>query len=253
MKTLKFFLKYFLFALISSKTNIKRIIRAQGFKIYSFDPFETQSTTAKLLKSCGCYEYAQSHSSFIYVKPDENEKIVFIREGLTEEDQLELLFHEEGHIWYDHPFYDGFTDNTSIQQEIQAQKFLSHLRWTKFYFYLSLIAIILSASLLLLRPLNTAEVADEEPQAVLQTAAYTIPKEDPIPADLLIAEASAEPTIEPATEPEAEPTGATVYITPSGKRYHRPDCYHIEGHSTISISKTEAENFSKTPCKTCKP
>lgn len=42
-----------------------------------------------------------------------------------------------------------------------------------------------------------------------------------------------------------------VYITPTGKRYHRYNCYHIKDSDVKSISITEASNLGYTPCKDC--
>ena len=46
--------------------------------------------------------------------------------------------------------------------------------------------------------------------------------------------------------------GTTVYITPTGKKYHNAGCKTIKGSSTaISLSEAKAEGY--TPCKVCDP
>lgn len=50
---------------------------------------------------------------------------------------------------------------------------------------------------------------------------------------------------------EDEPQGETVYITKSGKRYHKADCRHIAGRDVIEKTITEAEEDGYTPCKDC--
>ncbi|MBQ7095854.1 MAG: hypothetical protein IJN80_05345 [Clostridia bacterium] len=242
MKLLKFYLRYFLFRSTKKLKNIIQIIESQGFHVFSYLLEDEKDDTTILINQWGCHEHAKHHSAFII--SNSFAKGLFIKENLNDDDRLELYFHEEAHILYDHPFYDGYTNNTTVQQEKVANFFLFRLRLLKAATYTLFFAALLSAAFLL-HPLKGAEVADEEPQAVLQTAVYTAPEEDPIPADLLIAEASAEPAI--------KPTGATVYITPSGERYHRPDCYHIEGRTTLPLTIPEAEQFNKTPCKTCQP
>lgn len=243
MRLLKFFLKYYLFHSISRKKNIERIIEDQGFGIFRFRLESKNSAITKTIEDLNAIDYAQHHDAFITHNPIG--KCLFIKKGMTALDELDCFFHEEAHIWYDHPFRNGFTDHTNRQQEKVANFFLFRLRLLKAATYILFFAALLSPALLLLHPLKGAAVADEDPQTVLQTAAYTAPEEDPIPADLLISEASAEPAI--------ESTGATVYITPSGERYHRPDCYHIKNRTTLPLTIPEAEQFNKTPCKTCQP
>lgn len=44
----------------------------------------------------------------------------------------------------------------------------------------------------------------------------------------------------------------TVYITETGGKYHRADCYTIKGGG-VPVSKEEAEELGKEPCKVCRP
>mgnify|MGYP004652496487 CR=1 FL=1 len=44
----------------------------------------------------------------------------------------------------------------------------------------------------------------------------------------------------------------TVYVTPHGTKYHKPDCYHIAGRSgLIELTISEAEQNGYEPCKDC--
>ena len=44
----------------------------------------------------------------------------------------------------------------------------------------------------------------------------------------------------------------TVYITKTGKKYHKGNCRHLK-KSKIKISLKDACNRGYTPCKACKP
>ena len=72
--------------------------------------------------------------------------------------------------------------------------------------------------------------------------------------------------IEPQSIPTITTTSTTttieeiVYITKTGKKYHRKDCYTIKNKEVIEISKKEAIEISKKeaielydPCKICNP
>jgi hypothetical protein len=62
----------------------------------------------------------------------------------------------------------------------------------------------------------------------------------------------------PAVSPEIKkkqeraPPEITVYITKTGKKYHRLGCRYLR-KSCIPISLTEAKRRGYTPCKVCKP
>lgn len=43
----------------------------------------------------------------------------------------------------------------------------------------------------------------------------------------------------------------TVYITASGKRYHRKECRYAKTASPVTRAEAEAKGL--TPCKQCKP
>lgn len=44
-----------------------------------------------------------------------------------------------------------------------------------------------------------------------------------------------------------------VYVTQTGKRYHRATCPHIQGHTTIRLTRKQAKERHLTPCLTCQP
>lgn len=43
----------------------------------------------------------------------------------------------------------------------------------------------------------------------------------------------------------------TVYITKSGKKYHKSDCFYIAGRDTASVTVEEAEQQGYSPCSVC--
>lgn len=55
-------------------------------------------------------------------------------------------------------------------------------------------------------------------------------------------------------EQSAAPEEDAVYITRTGEKYHKPDCYHIAGKTgLIELTITEAEQAGYEPCKDCYP
>lgn len=54
------------------------------------------------------------------------------------------------------------------------------------------------------------------------------------------------------TPAQDDPQSEVVYVTPHGTKYHKPDCYHVEGRADIvgmTISEAEANGYE--PCKHC--
>lgn len=45
----------------------------------------------------------------------------------------------------------------------------------------------------------------------------------------------------------------TVYVTPSGRKYHRKSCSSIKGHDTEKLEAWEAKERGYTACSKCNP
>ena len=60
------------------------------------------------------------------------------------------------------------------------------------------------------------------------------------------------PVQETVPEPVQEPTAETVYVTKSGKKYHRDGCSYLKS-SKIPKSKDDAIAAGYTPCSRCNP
>ena len=84
-----------------------------------------------------------------------------------------------------------------------------------------------------------------------ESPAFTIeaPAETSAPSSSTSAVTSPQATT--TSKQEDEPQSETVYITKSGKRYHKPDCRHIVGRDVLEKTISEAEEDGYTPCKDC--
>ena len=52
-------------------------------------------------------------------------------------------------------------------------------------------------------------------------------------------------------QPIAKDSSPIVYITPSGTKYHKKNCKHIDKNKAISISANQAKDKNYTPCSSC--
>ena len=60
------------------------------------------------------------------------------------------------------------------------------------------------------------------------------------------------PTV--SASPSASVEFEAVYITTSGKKYHKPDCQYVKNKANIKeIQKSEAIRLEYEPCKICNP
>jgi competence protein ComEC len=57
---------------------------------------------------------------------------------------------------------------------------------------------------------------------------------------------------QPATQAQQDPKALTVYVTRTGKRYHRDGCRYLAA-SKIPISLKDAKAKGYTACKGCRP
>lgn len=48
-------------------------------------------------------------------------------------------------------------------------------------------------------------------------------------------------------------TETTVYVTRTGKKFHKSTCFHISNRQTSSMSRSNAVKHGYEACKHCKP
>lgn len=69
---------------------------------------------------------------------------------------------------------------------------------------------------------------------------------------LVSASVAVAPFQQPTTQAQAQNQTETVYVTRTGKRYHRDGCRYLAS-SRIPMSLKEAQAKGYTPCKVCRP
>jgi hypothetical protein len=57
---------------------------------------------------------------------------------------------------------------------------------------------------------------------------------------------------QPSLVRSEQPKEQTVYVTRTGKKYHRDGCRHLV-RSRLPITLREAKQHKYTPCRVCKP
>lgn len=167
-----------------------------------------------LIESYGLTEFSRTVKAFTVRK--DALKIVFISSVVPPEDKLYLLLHEVGHIVLGHLNTNSLTTNSRLQ-DMEAEAFaytlLNPPKQNKLLLSFFVIIIMLSF----------------------------------VFGTLLT------PNVIPVTAPvSTQTTYEYVYITPSGKKFHRENCIYTQDKKCTSLTKEEAQKTHE-PCLVCKP
>ena len=103
---------------------LKRVIKSQGYTIIEFNHVSNSKDVENLIKLLGVSKYIEQTRGFTYA--DEQRRLVFLHEDLSDEEKLLVLAHEEGHI------YCGHISSTSIMgkdvvEEYEANEFTHYI------------------------------------------------------------------------------------------------------------------------------
>ena len=153
-----------------------------------------------------------------------NVKFVYVNNALSPENKRYAILHETGHIVLGHLISDDLIVNDRLR-EMEAEAFaymvLNPPKQNRTLLALLILLIVLLVANLLPVP------------ASVQTSSLN---------NSYTAEMSA------ITDNQIE----YVYITPSGKKYHRENCFYTKGKECTMLSKKEArKNYE--PCLVCNP
>lgn len=156
--------------------------------------------------------------------------IVFVDGSLHSDDILYLLLHELGHICLGHIGDGKLSTRNKILIDIEADNFAYSIinRKQENGIFILFSAIILSVSIL------TAGIIYKK-----QTTANT---------HIFTQSAGQEETTE---QPLNENTDM-VYVTPSGKKFHKQNCFYAKGKNLLELTREQASS-RYLPCAVCNP
>lgn len=100
---------------------IQDIIRSQGFSIVYYNHYNNTPEIESLLQCLKVKESSLHTKCFLYA--DDESRFIFVYDDLSDEDEKALLLHEEGHIFLNHPFKNGFVEDTDVKKENEANYF----------------------------------------------------------------------------------------------------------------------------------
>lgn len=203
--------KYSIKAITSE--SLVRALNEQGYTVIEFNGIADSEDVIALRDALNVGAYMKQSRCFTY--RDDKYRLVFINEGLNEEERQVALAHEEGHIWNDHLVKDNILGNDVIQEH-QANEFAHYLlkdkdgkqRRARNIAIISLIVVAMCI-------LAGMSIKNQHDKVV-----YT---ED-------------------------------LYRTESGTKYHLKNCMYLEDRTDVyRLTKEEFESGDYEPCEACKP
>lgn len=172
-------------------------------------------------------QYAKNKKCFTYIS---SVKLVFVDGTLNKSDIIKLLLHELAHIDLRHIGYADQHIYDEVSAEIEADAVVYNVlsgnskKYTPAIFIVISVLLVNSLGITLLKeerhtvPINTAP-----PQIVEENQNYTV-----------------------------DDIANTVYVTRTGKRFHRESCRYVKTDGVKPLSRDEAIK-KYTPCKVCTP
>lgn len=197
------------------KPNLKdlyKIFESQGYVLIEFNALGNDGDVETILKNLSLTGYIYKTRAFTYA--DDKYRLVFVNEDLSEEEKLNVLLHEEGHIFCEHLSKREIIGE-DVKQELEANLF---------------------ASTVLKQPLSLAFSKHKKAfvcalvaLCVLAATGYTVAR-----------------MIEESKYYEH------YYITETGGKYHNADCRYVKTKTNARrLTKDDYNSGEYEPCVRC--
>ena len=194
---------------------IKEIVYSQGYSIVEFNAIYNEKDVADIIENLKLDKLISERKNFVYA--DSKNRIVFIHEDLSVDEKLNVLLHEEGHIFCGHIEENTYLGR-DVQQEVEANEFAYCLQNPNFAekigFFIGKNKIWLSVVIAIL---------------IISIAG--------------VAWFMAKPQ-----------TYRDYVITDTGNKYHQSDCIHVKNKTNVKrLTVKQFESNEYEPCGTCLP
>ena len=195
----------------------KSLIKRLGWSILEFGRTSDDNAATDILSKLQMEAYAETCKSFACRTGEY--KLVFVRAGLPDAEQLILLTHELGHIVLDHPDDIGVLGCTAIQEQ-EANVFSEVLRHPTLSTYIHIIA-----------KRHKRMVAIIFLALAVSISCYT--------------------AISQINSPHLT-DNTKVYVTTDGDKFHKRTCHMVADRANImELTYAEAAQRELEPCQLC--
>ncbi len=199
---------------------LSEVIERQGYSIVEYSHISNTDDVETLLNALGVKALSLTTGAFTYA--DENHRIVFINEGLSDEEKTVLLAHEQGHIYNGDLNSFSNIHGKSVTDEYNANEFAHYLLKQGVFRHIRLCF------------------------ATMKCKAVCV-----ILLSVLLVLAAVFGVFFSGTRLFSEKDNKKYCITPYGQKYHLSSCPTVEGHELIYGSEKEFKKLGKKPCEIC--
>ena len=244
--------------------SVRNAAKAEGYNIVEFNHLCNDKDVNVLVEALHLTEYVRSAKGFTYA--DNNYRIIFLHEDLNDTEKTVVLLHELGHIVLGHLSSNNIIGN-DVVQEFEANEFSHYVanrsnldrfydsaRWHKKWYIAGIAAILVCVILFCCfcnAPTEQPEDFDSESPVQTEKTADT-PAEKVVSTEFEAEEEKEEVT---ETETQSEPlSDDEVYITETGKKYHRADCRYIKNKKGVTaLTEKQKDSGFYEACAYCNP
>lgn len=226
-KAKEFIRKYKLNATnIRSMSYLQDIAVSEHFKVY-----RPTSFSDTIIKELNVKEQFEAHLSLTF--SSEDSQFILIYAGISNDTAAEMLLHELAHIFL------GHLDNSEIPaetDEAEADMLISYVKQEVYKKRKPNALSLVIAAVGIMSFAMSVNIAGS-----YQNAA------EPVESTFGTYSSDIAESAENGTISQSE----SVFVTKTGSKYHKADCYHIQGSDVIELTVAEAEEAGYVPCKDC--
>lgn len=194
---------------------LKEIISSQGYTIIEFNAIYNDENVAAIIEELNLDTLISERKGFTYA--DAHNRLVFLHEDLSYDEKINVLVHEEGHIFSGHIEERDFIGR-DVQQEQEANEFAHYLMHPtfidklkffvrKYKIWISIVSVLLAICIVCVSLFAGKQSYYGE-----------------------------------------------YYVTETGSKYHQAACIHIKNKTNIhQLTKEEFDSGEYEPCKMCLP
>ncbi len=201
-----------------SFSSLYKVTEKLGYTIIQFNSLVNNENVSSIINSLDLSNHISSSRGFTYAKGDY--RLVFINEDLSEKEKKIVLAHELGHIVFGHMSKSPVIGN-DVSEEYEANEFAHFL---------------LNPGMLT----KTLCFIKKHFKAFL------------ISLIVILFVAGGITTYSIVSNSKNDVEDQTYYVTSSGKKYHKKNCYYIRNKKNIRIlTEEELKEGKYSPCQIC--
>ncbi len=207
--------------------NVEKELNNLGYSVVLFNTPKGDEELARYK-----LEHKKHLKAFTYTK---TVHIVFIDGSLHADDRLYLALHELGHIVLGHVGDGKLVTRNSVLIDIEADNFAySIIKGKEKFPFTYVAAAVIIIALMATMYQNNAKTPTfvYESNQISESETTTIPQ--------------------PETIAPSETVSDSVYVTPSGTKFHKQGCRYIKNKEVTEYSRDDALN-KYAPCSVCEP